>query len=133
MTTAAPPPPSDLPAGSDQKSQLEELYADVEQWVDQWDDAATRRYVGPDGLPRLLVHTPDGKFMFSPAGGPGADAIVDYYQIPSLDSVMLVLSEGVWTWHEPSPDPAVNAISRPWDEEGFRRATDGLKAAGAET
>ena len=138
MTAPAIPPaaasaePDEFPDRAAWAAALSELYRQVEAWVGAWDDAGTRQYLGPGALPRLLVHTPGGKFMFSPAGGPGADGLVDYYLIPSLESVMLVRSGGTWSWHEPSDDPTEAATVREWNREEFRRATDLLERAGAD-
>ncbi|WP_206678620.1 hypothetical protein [Alienimonas chondri] len=75
-------------------------------------------------MPRLLIHTPAGRFMLSPGNG-----IATYYKIPSLTSEHLYFDEGEWEFAEGSDDPHVGALMVPWTEKKFLEVTARLEDA----
>ncbi|MEM9703242.1 MAG: hypothetical protein AAF907_12435 [Planctomycetota bacterium] len=117
MTATLPETPSAV------RQEAERLLAETEQWAQAQPDWGVRRYE-IDGLPRLLVHTPAGRFMLSPG-----DGIATYYKIPSLTSEHLYFDQGRWEFAEGSDDPNAGALMVPWTKEKFLEATARLEEA----
>ena len=127
MTAATATRPAATQAPSRTWSEeAEALLADAERWAAGQPDWGTRRYEF-DGAPRLLVHTPRGRFMLGP-GERSGDWTADYYKIPSLSSEFLV-HDGGWYWQGEGDDFAAPPPRRPWTEETFLDLTERLADA----
>ena len=105
---------------------VEELFARLEGWVDVREGWGRRRFEWDGHLDRLLVRTPKGEFMFSPAGDERAtEGVLQFYSVPALESVHLTFDGAGWSWYE-TPAGSFTAVRRAWNEREFERAVDHL-------
>lgn len=102
---------------------MEKLVEDAENlsqkqsWAVRRDmKSVTENRLGTYTVPRLLIHTMDGRLLLDPIAGtvPGARGVVDFYAIPSYDSIFIPRTES--GWHFVS-DTFANL--EPWSEQSF--------------
>ena len=106
--------------------EVDRLFREVASWIVTREGWGSRRFDWDGHLDRLLVRTPKGEFMFSPAGEErAAEGILQFYSVPSLESVHLSLSDSGWHWYE-TPAGSFTSVRHPWDADGLTRAVDHL-------
>ena len=102
---------------------VEQLVEDAENWSQKQSWAVRRDMksvtedrLGTYTVPRLLIHTMDGRLLLDPIAGtvPGARGVVDFYAMPSYDSIFIPRTET--GWHFVS-DTFANL--EPWSEKNF--------------
>ena len=104
-------------------SAVEQLVEDAENWSQKQNWAVrrdtksvTENRLGTYTVPRLLIHTMNGRLLLDPIAGtvPGARGVVDFYAMPSYDSIFIPRTEN--GWHFVS-DTFTNL--EPWSEQNF--------------
>ena len=104
-------------------SAVEQLVEDASNWSQKQSWAVRRDMksvtedrLGTYTVPRLLIHTMDGRLLLDPVAGTvrGARGVVDFYAIPSYDFVIIPRTET--GWHFVS-DRFTNL--EPWSEQSF--------------
>jgi hypothetical protein len=104
---------------------VEKLITEAEGWARrrEWTTKRDAKRVeedrlGPYTVPRLLVHAVFGRFVLDPVCRfvPGAEGLVDFYVMPSWDSLTIVRDRGLWYLHLDHGD---RVERRPWTEEVF--------------
>jgi len=84
----------------------------------------TEEYLGTYRVPRLLIHTLDGRLLLDPVAGMvvGAQGVVDFYALPSYDSVIIPRTEAGWQL----VSPYLNGNQKPWSEQTFLETAQNL-------
>ncbi len=103
---------------------VEKLVEDAENWSKKQSWAVrrdmkslTEESLGTYTVPRLLIHTIDGRLLLDPVAGRviGAQGVVDFYALPSYDSVIIPRLDSGWKLVSPYYDGNL----RPWSEQIF--------------
>jgi hypothetical protein len=103
---------------------LDCFFTEVETWAKKQDWATLRsaKTITESGLgsyttSRLLVHLLEGRLVFDPLARfvYGASGLIDWYVMPSYDSLSLVLTLDGWRLHTVRS----NGTTVPWSEEVF--------------
>lgn len=107
-------------------SAVDQLLRDAEQWSRK-QDWATRRDpktitedengIGVYTVPRLLIHTIDGRLLLDPIARfvVGANGLVELCAMPSYDWARIVRTEKGWQLYTDKPD----WVPQPWSEQVF--------------
>ena len=84
----------------------------------------TEEIIGTYEVPRLLIHTPMGRLLLEPVARSiiGAEGRFDFCVIPSYDSVMLVKTNGTWTFFSNTQ----KNLEQSWSEESFEKVAHEL-------
>jgi hypothetical protein len=106
-----------------------EAWSKNQGWATRLDPKTIREdRLGEYTVPRLLIHTLDGRLLLVPVARyvGGADGRIDLFLMPSYDSVPITRTAGGWSIH-PTGDAD---DSRPWSEATFVETAQRLVAAG---
>lgn len=93
-------------------------WAENRGWSTKKDDKAiTEEAFGTYVVPRLLIHSPEGRLLLDPIarliiGGHGR---LDFCVMPSYDAMMLLKSDDGWRFHSLTRED----LDLPWSEEAF--------------
>ncbi len=97
-----------------------ERWAAKRQWMTKRDSKViTEESIGQYEAPVLLIHTPQGRLLLDPIARFvfGAEGRIDFCVMPSFDSVMLVKTDGNWSFSSNSRAD----LELPWSEPSFEK------------
>ncbi len=109
---------------------VEELVEDASNWskkqswaVRRDSKSVTEDRLGTYTVPRLLIHTMDGRLLLDPIAGtvPGARGVVDFYALPSYDSIFIPRTETGWHFVSDT-----FSHLEPWSEQSFLETANKL-------
>ena len=107
-------------------AEVEQIICQARGWAEKrgWATKESQKVVTEGGLgtyevPKLLIHTPEGRLLLDPVAREvvGAAGRLEFCVMPSYDSVAIINQEGIWRFFSLSRTD----LNAPWSEEAFEK------------